>query len=56
MIGAPSTFDQGNMTAVRSLPRNLALVTLEVHAHGLGLAVHDDPDNPALMRWLRGER
>ena len=37
-----------------ALPIGLALATLKAHARALRLEVRDDPDDPALMRWLRG--
>ena len=36
------------------LRNGLALATLKAHARALGLDVRDDPDDPALMAWLRG--
>ena len=39
-----------------SLPCRLALGMHEAHARMLGLAVHDDPDDPELMAWLRSGR
>ena len=35
-------------------PNGLALATLKAHARALRLEVREDPDDPALMRWLRG--
>ena len=37
-----------------TLPNGLALATLKAHARALRLEVHEDSDDPALMRWLRG--
>ena len=36
------------------LPSGLALTTLKAHARSLGLVVHEDPDDPAHLQWLRG--
>ena len=39
-----------------ALPKGLAAATLRAHARALRLDVRDDPDDPAHLRWLRGER
>jgi hypothetical protein len=45
--------DAGAIHLPASLPNRLALATLRAHARGLGLAIHTDPDDPALLDWLR---
>ena len=39
-----------------SLPPGLPLATMKAHARALRLDVREDPDEPAHLRWLRGDQ
>lgn len=47
--------DAGAVHIPEGVHNGLALATLKAHARALGLAVHTDPDDPAMMLWLGGK-